>query len=82
MANSTNSILRGVFGGLLLGAMGAAAIFVAASWINSHRNCEFPGSEECNFELSTAEDVARMQAFAGIGFALVSGGLYLVWRKG
>ena len=77
----TNSIVRAIFGGLLLGALGAALIFVVASWNNSHSDCEFPDTEQCNFELSTADEVARMQAFAAIGFALVSGGLYLVWRR-
>lgn len=81
MAPPTNSVVRGIFGGLLLGAMGAALIFLDASWNNSHRDCSFPDTEQCNFELSTAAEVARMQALAAIGFALVSGGLYLVWRR-
>lgn len=81
MAHPLRSVFRSILGGLTLGLLGAAVIFVISSWNNSHQDCEFPGTEQCTFELSTGEDVARLQAFAAIGCALISGGLSLAYRR-
>ena len=81
MAHPLQSVLRAILGGLTLGALAAAIVFAVASWKSSHEDCEFPGSEQCAFELSTGEDVARLQAFAAMGCACVAGGLFLVWRR-
>ena len=81
MAHPLHSVLRAILGGLTLGALAAAIVFAAAAWNNSHRDCEFPGTEQCTFERSTALGVARLQAFAAIGCALIAGGLYLGYRR-
>lgn len=81
MAHPTRSVARAILGGLVLGSLGAALIFVISSWNSSHTVCEFPGTDECNLQEETDDEVARLQAFAGIGFALLSGGLFLALRR-
>ena len=44
-------------------------------------DCQYPGTEQCTFEQATGEGVARLQAFAALGCALVSGGLLLLYRR-
>ncbi len=61
--------------------MGAAMIFVGSAWTNATKDCAFPDTEECNFELNNAQEVSRLQSFAAIGCVLIGGGLYLVLRR-
>ena len=81
MAAPTPSLARAILAGLLLSSLGAALVFVTASWRNSHGDCEFPDTEQCHFELSTQAELARLQGFAAIGFALMTGGLSLALRR-
>ena len=81
MAPPLRSVLRAVLGGLTLGSLAAAFVFAASSWNNSHQDCTYPGTEQCAFELATGEDVARLQAFAAIGCAIVGGGFFLAYRR-
>lgn len=81
MAHPARSVARAIMGGLALGSLGAALVFMVSSWNSSHTVCEFPGTEQCNLEEATADEVARLQGFAGLGFALLSGGLFLALRR-
>lgn len=65
----------------MLGLFGAALVFLWGAWGNSQKDCEFPGTEECLFEIATSQEIARLQAYAAIGCALISGGLYLSLRR-
>ena len=81
MAHPLRSVLRAVLQGLSFGLVGAAFVLLWAASTNYAHTCAFPGTEECEFELTTAEDVARLQAYAAIGFSLVAGGMFLSTRK-
>lgn len=65
----------------MLGLFGASLVFLWGCWRNANRECEFPNTEECTFELATAQEIARLQAFASIGCALMAGGGYLLLRR-
>lgn len=81
MATPPRSFSRAAFAGLALGLFGAALVFLWSSWVSSQKECEFEGTEECLFEIATNLEIARLQGFAAIGCALVSGGLYLAARR-
>ena len=81
MAPPLRSVLRATLGGLTLGLIAAALVFAVASWNNAHQDCEYPGTEQCTFERSTAQGVARLQAYAAVGCALLAGGLSLGSRR-
>jgi hypothetical protein len=81
MAHPARSVVRAVQGGLVLGLFGASLIFLWGCWQNAHKDCEFPGTEECMFELTTAQEIARLQAFAAIGCATLAAGGYLLLRR-
>ncbi len=81
MAHPLRSVARAALGGLVLGLMGAAMIFVVSAWNNATKDCTFPDTEECNFELNNAQEVSRLQSFAAIGCVLIGGGLYLALRR-
>lgn len=80
MAGSS-SALRGLSAGFVLGFAGAALVFLYGCWTNAKKDCEYPGTEECNFELATANELARLQGFAALGCALLAGGGYLLLRR-
>ncbi len=73
--------MRAALGGLILGLVGAAFIFVWHAWMTATADCNFPDTEECNFELANAQEIARLQSLAAIGCALVAAGLYLAVRR-
>lgn len=67
---------------MLLGLLGAAVVLVIAAWSNLHLECEFPGTDECLFEVATAARLARLQGAAALGLLLLgSGGLVLFTRR-
>jgi hypothetical protein len=65
----------------VLGLFGASLIFLWGCWQNSNKQCEFPDTEECIFEVTTAQQIARLQAFASIGCAALAAGGYLLLRR-
>ena len=67
--------------GLVLGMIGAAFIFLSSAVGNLQRECSFPDTEECTFELEGAREVGKLQGYAAIGCALVGGGLGLTLRR-
>jgi hypothetical protein len=81
MASPLRNVTRAAFVGLILGLVGAAIIFVANAVTNATRDCAFPGTEECDFELAEAQEISRLQSYAAIGCALVAGGLFLTIRR-
>jgi len=81
MAHPSRSVIRAVLGGLVLGLLGASLIFLWGCWQNAHKTCEFPETEECTFEINTALEIARLQAYASIGCALLAAGGYLLVRR-
>lgn len=81
MAQPLRSITQAALVGLVLGLVGAALIFVGNAVYSATRDCTFPDTEECNFELTRFQEVGRLQAFAAIGCAFLAGGLYLVVRR-
>ena len=78
---NNSSFVRASLGGLSLGLFGAALIFVGSAWTNVHHDCDYPGTDECAFEVHTGEEIGRIQAWAAIGCALVSSGLFLASRR-
>ena len=81
MAHPLRSVTRAALAGLVLGLFGAAMIFVVSAWNSANKDCSFPDTEECNFELQNAQEICRLQSFAAVGCALIGGGLYLVMRR-
>lgn len=81
MAHPLRSVLRAALGGLILGLVSAAFIFLWNAVGSATQDCAFPDTEECNFELANAQEIARLQSFAAIGCALVAGGLFLAVRR-
>ena len=81
MAHPLRSVLRAAVGGLVLGLFGASLVLLFAAVGNARHECEFPDTEECNFELQEAHEIGRLQAFAAIGCSLISGGIYLAARR-
>lgn len=81
MAPPSRSLGRAVLAGLVLGLVSAAIVFVVSAVQNTTKDCAFPGTEECDFETTEAQSIARLQSFAAIGCALVAGGLFLTIRK-
>ncbi len=65
----------------MLGLIGAAGIFLYSAVGHLQADCGFPDTEECEFELANNREIGRLQGFAAIGCALVSGGLGLVLRR-
>ncbi len=74
-------VARAALAGLVLGMIGASLIFLYSAVGNFQRECGFPDTEECTFEMENAREIGRLQGFASIGCALLSGGLFLLWRK-
>ena len=56
-------------------------IFVFSAWTNATQDCAFPGTEECTFELSNAQEISRLQIYAAVGCLLIGGGLSLALRR-
>lgn len=81
MKHAVTSVSRGAFGGLTLAAFGGALVLGVLSILNATRECAFPGTLQCLFEEETYTQVARLQAFAAAGLALVGGGLALFRRR-
>ena len=81
MAHPLRSVARAALGGLILGLVGASLILVFSAWTNATKDCAFPDTEECNFELNNAQEVSRLQSFAAIGCVLIGGGLSLALRR-
>ena len=81
MAHPLRSVSRAALAGLVLGLLGAAMIFASSAWTHATTDCSFPDTEECNFELTNAQEVSRLQSFAAIGCVLIGGGLYLALRR-
>jgi hypothetical protein len=79
--HSLRTVFRALTLGLMLGLLGSAFILLGAAVLNVRKTCDAPGTQECDWELSTAEDIARLQCLAAIGCGLVSGGLFLAIRK-
>ncbi len=81
MTHPVRSLSRAAIGGLVLGLVGSAFVLLYAGWTNAHRPCEFPGTAQCEMELSLGEHLARLQSYAAIGCALVAGGVFLFTRR-
>ncbi len=64
-----------------MGLFGASILFLVGAWQNTQQVCDFPGTEECQFQLSTAAQVARLQSLTALGLSAIGAGLYLVVRK-
>lgn len=81
MSTPLRPTVRAALGGLVLGFIGAAFIFAIGAWNNAHQPCEYPDTEECAFQMSTAADIARLQMFAALGCGLIGAGLYAAARR-
>ena len=81
MAAQLRSLTRAVLVGLILGLVAEAIVFVVNAVQNTTQDCAFPGTEECDFEVAEAQEIARLQSYAAIGCALVAGGLFLTMRR-
>lgn len=81
MKQAVTSVSRGLFSGLTLAAFGGALFLGVLSLLNATRECTYPGTLECLFEQETFTHVARLQAFAATGLALVGGGLAIFRRR-
>lgn len=81
MKHAATTVHRGLLSGLALGAFGAALLLGGLSLINATRDCEFPGSLQCLFEEETYRSVARMQALAATGLALLGAGVAIFRRR-
>lgn len=81
MTAPRSSILNGVAFGFVLGFFGGALALAVIAWRTATFECEFPGTEECNFEIATAEYLAKLQAGGALGCALVAGGGALALRR-
>jgi hypothetical protein len=81
MAAPPRSFARAALGGLAAGLLLAAMALGGLSLQRATQACEAPGTEECTFELQTAREIARLQALAALGCALLGGGLALTARR-
>ena len=81
MAHPLPAVARAALLGLTLGLTFASFALVYAAFMQLNHVCEFPDTEECAFELSTASDLAQLQSFAALGCALVAGGMFLLLRR-
>jgi len=82
MAHPLPSIGRAVLLGLVLGLSAAAFIFAFTAWNQLHVVCDFPETEECTQQLTTASEVARLESYASLGAALVAAGAGLLLLRG
>jgi len=71
---------RVVIGSFGVAMLGAAAYLGVTAISNVRINCEDGGHPECAFIEETAHEIARKQALAATGCALVGGGL-LMWLR-
>ncbi len=74
-------VARAALVGLVLGLLGASLVFLFSALGNVRRECAFPETEECDFEMEEAREVGRLQGLAAIGCALVGGGMGLALRR-
>jgi hypothetical protein len=81
MAHPLRSVSRAALGGLALGLCAAALLLLTLAVLRLRVDCSTLSPTECGFETDLARGIARLQAFAALGCALLAGGLGLaVWR--
>jgi hypothetical protein len=81
MAHPLRSVSRAALGGLALGLGAAAIVLVSLAVLRLRVDCSALSTTECDFETEIARSIARLQAFAAVGCALVAGGLGVaIWR--
>lgn len=78
---AADSLGRMLLGGLALGLVGAAVLLVVLAFGNLQRPCDYPGTVECQFELETWREIARLEFLSAGGCALVGVGLALALRR-
>ena len=81
MAHPVRSVWRAAVGGLALGLGVAALVLLAFAVRRLQVDCAGLSATECEFETQLARGIARLQAFAALGCALLGGGLGLAVRR-
>lgn len=80
MTPTTRRVLRAALRGLGLGlGLGALALAALAA-LRLRVDCGGLSAAECELQHTLAHEIARLQALAATGCALVAGGLYLALR--
>jgi hypothetical protein len=82
MADTSSGVSRGLVNGVMLGLTGGALVLGVFSIQNAQRECEFPGTMECLFEMDAWAQIARLQALSSLGLILVAAGLFLFRLRG
>lgn len=81
MAHSLRNLTRAIATGLALSLLCSTALMMVLAYTTAKRPCEYPDSEECQFELETNAEIARLQSYAAIGSALIGTGLLIALRR-
>lgn len=81
MAHPLRSVSRAALGGLALGLGAAAFVLLTLAVLRLRVDCTTLSPTECGFETDLARGIARLQAFAALGCALVAIGLFLAVRR-
>ena len=81
MAHPLRSVSRAALGGLALGLCARRSSSSPSPMLRLRVDCTTLSPTECGFETDLARGVARLQAFAALGCALVAAGLYLAIRR-
>jgi hypothetical protein len=81
MANPLRSVGRAAVAGLALGLGCAAVALGVLAVLRLDVDCATLSPAECDFETGLSRGVARLQASAALGCALVAGGLLVALRR-
>jgi drug/metabolite transporter (DMT)-like permease len=81
MALPMRSVARAAVGGLAMGLGVAALMLLVFAVRRLGVDCAALTPTECAFETELAHGLARLQAFAALGCALVAAGLFLALRR-
>lgn len=81
MAHSLRNLTRSVAAGMALSLICSTVLLMVLAYTTAKRPCEYPESEECQFELETNAEIARLQSYAAIGCALIGTGLLVTLRR-
>jgi hypothetical protein len=81
MSPARPALLQSAALGLSAGALLGAIYLVVKAVILTHTDCPAPASaEDCALESQIADDLSSFLYFAAVGLALISAGVFVIFR--